>query len=105
LFSYLILFHGSSGFFFGEVLHIKESYGGSDSSHLRLLWLWCYTFSSSKIQGHLVTLMLILIEATKLVAKLDEKEINSLPMLRQVDFIDGVLHAGLPSCWLFYLFC
>jgi len=48
---------------------------------------------------------LILIEATKLVAKLDEKERNSLPMLRQVDFIDVVLHEGLPSCWLFYLFC
>jgi len=26
-------------------------------------------------------------------------------MLGQVDFIDGVLHAGLPSCWLFYFFC
>ncbi|QCD77066.1 structural maintenance of chromosome 4 [Vigna unguiculata] len=40
---------------------------------------------------------LILIEATKLVAKLDEKERNSLPMLRQVDFIDVVLHEELDN--------
>jgi len=40
-------------------------------------------------------------EAAELAAKLDEKEISSLPMPGQVDFINGGPPCQVSSCWLF----